>query len=201
MSWQAAAWVEALDYDRCKGIAYRVLMKLAHVAATDGSRAWRSKAAMSEELGVSQESIRRALRELESLRLIKRGDQQHVKHLPGNRRPVVYNLAMASTQPEIFDLDEVDFAPRPGGNELSTSGGNDLSTGGTKSGSRGHKTENHPSIEEIEISSTQIDPSTREVVYDEPRCSKGHPAVGTTGGGLLVCREGDYCAAPLAVMA
>ncbi|HWL59303.1 MAG TPA: helix-turn-helix domain-containing protein [Microbacteriaceae bacterium] len=181
MSVEAIKWVEGLEHDRCKGLAYRVLVKLAWVASVDGTRAWRSKAGMADELGVSQQSIRRALRELESLRLVKRGDQQHVRHLPGNRRPVVYNLQMPSTTPELFDRDEDD------------SGATELSTGGTKSASRGYKTGNYPSIEEIELSSTQGDPGTG--ARDGARCILGHRLGVAVGDAPPMCGQGHTATA------
>lgn len=75
-------------------LEYRLLLKLANVAAQDGSRAWRNMHEVAAELGVSLRSIRRAIKALEDERLIMRGDQHYVDHIRGDRRPVVYDLNM-----------------------------------------------------------------------------------------------------------
>lgn len=92
MSWQACDWMDGLDYDVCGPLATRVLLKLANAAAPDGTRAFRSKAEMAKELGVSQRSIQRALKELEYAALIHPGDQEFVHHIRADRRPIVYDL-------------------------------------------------------------------------------------------------------------
>lgn len=75
-------------------LEYRLLLKLANVAAQDGSRAWRNMHEVAVELGVSLRSVRRALKALEDQRLIIRGEQHYVDHIRGDRRPVVYDLNM-----------------------------------------------------------------------------------------------------------
>lgn len=105
MSWQAMAWADGLPYDATTPIAYRVLLKLANVAADDGTRAWRSKKDMADELDVSERTIQRALKELRGSVLIQPGDQRHVTHIPANRRPTVFDLRMPRPAPRasLFD--------------------------------------------------------------------------------------------------
>lgn len=92
MSWQASTWADSLPYDLVGHLAYRVLVKLANVSNDKGTIAFRSKSEMAEELGVSQRSIQRALRELESAALIKPGDQSYVRHIRADKRPTVFEL-------------------------------------------------------------------------------------------------------------
>jgi len=73
-------------------LEYRVLLKLANVAAQDGTRAWRNMHEVAVELGVSLRSVQRAIKTLETERLITRGEQRHVDHMRGDRRPIVYDL-------------------------------------------------------------------------------------------------------------
>jgi hypothetical protein len=105
VSWQAADWLDRLPYESAKPLATRVLLKLANVAAQDGTRAWRSNWEMADELGVDRRSIQRALRELQDADLIRPGDQRAVGHIPPNRRPTVYDLNFGwhrmYAQPEI----------------------------------------------------------------------------------------------------
>ncbi|ONI63917.1 hypothetical protein ALI44B_04635 [Leifsonia sp. ALI-44-B] len=137
MSWQATDWADQLPYDVVKPLATRVLFKLANVAAQDGTRAWRSKYEMAEELGVHQKSIGRALRELQDAHLIRLGDQRAVAHIRADRRPTVYDMEFGwhrmFAQPEIplpqDEEDEPEEAAPDGGTELSTG-----SHGGTHGG-------------------------------------------------------------------
>jgi hypothetical protein len=124
VSWQACDWADSLPYDSCKPIPFRVLVKLANVAAQDGTRAWRNKHEVAAELGVHVKSVQTALRELEAGHLIFKGDQRAVEHIPGNRRPTVYDLNFGYSrefaQPEIpFDVDPESHTKVEGA-ELST---------------------------------------------------------------------------------
>lgn len=92
MSWQACAWADSLDCDTVDGIEFRVLVKLANVSNETGTIAYRSKADMAKELGRSQRTIQRALKNLELAALIKAGDQSPVQHIRADRRPTVYEL-------------------------------------------------------------------------------------------------------------
>lgn len=86
------AWALDLPYSITGPLAYRVLVKLADVAAADGSRAWRSKQELADELQVHPRSIQRAFRELEDAGLVEHGDQRHVEHLRADKRCTVYDL-------------------------------------------------------------------------------------------------------------
>lgn len=92
MSWQASSWADSLPYDVVGHLAYRVLNKLANVANVEGTIAFRDKAGIAEELGVSQRSVQRAYRELEAAALIHPGDQSYVRHIRADKRPTVYEL-------------------------------------------------------------------------------------------------------------
>jgi hypothetical protein len=94
MSWQAMDAIDQLPYDVCGPLAFRVLTKLANVAAQDGTRAYRLAWEIASELGVSERSIRRATAELEGANLIRKGDQRVVSHWQGNRRPTVWDVVM-----------------------------------------------------------------------------------------------------------
>jgi hypothetical protein len=124
MSWQAADWMDSLPYDVMKPLAARVLLKLANVAAQDGTRAYRGTWEMADELGVDRRSIQRAYRELERAQLIQVGDQRAVAHIRADRRPTVYDLNFrwhtTYAQPELpLPEDESDDAA-DGATELST---------------------------------------------------------------------------------
>jgi DNA-binding transcriptional MocR family regulator len=107
MSWQAMVAVDDLPYDTCKPLAYRVLVKLANVAAADGTRAWRFNPEVAKELGVSVRSIERAYAELRDAHLIRKGDQRAVSHWRGDRRPTVYDINMHPLD-SLVPLDEDD---------------------------------------------------------------------------------------------
>lgn len=98
MSDRAMAWALDLPHGVVDALAYRVLLKLADVAATDGSRAWRSKLELAEELQVHPRSVQRAFRSLEDAGLIEPGDQRHVDHIRADKRPTVYTLQTPEAQ-------------------------------------------------------------------------------------------------------
>lgn len=117
MSYQATGAVDALPYDVCGPMAFRVLVKLANVADTDGTRAFRHVGAMAKELGVSKRSVQRALQELLDKGLLTLGDKRFTAHLPADKRPVVYDVCMtwvttwgapelAGWDPDLADDDE-----------------------------------------------------------------------------------------------
>jgi|GEM_PF-5468255 len=115
MSWQAMDAIDQLPYDVCRPLAYRVLVKLANVAAQDGTRAWRLYGEVASELGVNVRSIYRALDELDQANLIRRGDQKVLSHWRGGHRPVVWDIVMhhpMSAQMPLPD-DEDDAETRP----------------------------------------------------------------------------------------
>lgn len=120
MSWQATAWADSLPYDTLQSyLAYRVLIKLCNNADEHGKTTWRSKKELSVELGVSERSVQRAMRELEQALLIIPGDQEYVRHIRADRRPKVYDMNLqyreATYTPEL-PLE----APKHGETGLST---------------------------------------------------------------------------------
>lgn len=134
MSWQAAAWVDSLPYDipltmtqSVGHLPMRVLFKLANVADAEGKRAFRSKAVMADELGVTARSVQRALNDLQAAQLIRPGNQLFVAHLRADKRPTVYDLnfryRQEFAQPELPAWDgetEISTPPTSGETEIST---------------------------------------------------------------------------------
>jgi hypothetical protein len=94
VSLEAVAWVKNLPYDACDLGPYRVLLILAEHANSEGKRAWRSKSKIATTLEVSERSVQRWYKALIEARLILPGDQGFVAHIPANRRPVVYDIAL-----------------------------------------------------------------------------------------------------------
>ena len=135
MSWQANAWANGLPYDVCKALAYRVLTKLTDVADERGQRAWRSKSQLADELGVSQRSIQRAIKELENDRLIIRGDQRYVQHLRADKRPTVYDCNLRHS-----GVTTAAIALWSGETTAVASGETELSTGETTAVASGETT-------------------------------------------------------------
>lgn len=181
MSWQAMDAIDRIPYDACKPLEFRVLTKLANVAAQDGTRAFRSISEMSNELGVSHRSIQRALKALEGDRIIIRGEQRHLAHLRADKRPTVYDINM----PKCLDWEgyHADVTPSLDG---VTSGVTELSTDphGVTSGVTTavvHK-------ELIELTTKRSLSNHRADVT--PLCTKGHPIEVVSGSGIGYCAFG-----------
>lgn len=119
MSWQATNW--ALREAPVGGdtTARLILVALADRARPDGSAAWPSVRTLTRELHVSERTIRRKLSLMESGGVIRRGDQdlslrdEHGQLIPGQYRPVVWDLCMG------VDFEQVSEAPEPGGANLA----------------------------------------------------------------------------------
>lgn len=94
VSLQAQLWAASLPLDACGLAEFRVLDKLADHAHGNGRNAFRNVESMAAELQCSKRTVQRALRSLQVLGLIRIGDQHLVNHLPANRRPIVYDLAL-----------------------------------------------------------------------------------------------------------
>lgn len=75
------------------------LAGLANHADTRGRGAYPSLAKLAAYTCKSERSVRRDLRQLEELKLIRPGDPAKVAHLPPDRRPEVYDLAVERTVP------------------------------------------------------------------------------------------------------
>ncbi|TFB88625.1 hypothetical protein [Cryobacterium luteum] len=109
--------MDSLAYDVAKPLAIRMLLKLANVAAQDGTAAYRNSWEVATELGVDRRSIMRALRELETAELIHKGDQRILAHIRADRRPTVYDLnfgyAREFGQPELPLPEDGEDVPNP----------------------------------------------------------------------------------------
>lgn len=129
MSVEAIAWVlnEAPDVPpQLVG----TLVGLANHASPDGRNAYPSQARLAKYTRKSERQVRRDLSDLAARGLIRRGNQRIVEHLPIDRRPVVYNLAMdldggtstsarSSTSPRTSVSERGDVDDRNGGTSTS----------------------------------------------------------------------------------
>lgn len=70
------------------------LMGLANHADMDGSACYPSLDTLARYTGKTTRQVRRDLRLLEVAGAIRLGDQSRARHLRGDRRPTVYDLAM-----------------------------------------------------------------------------------------------------------
>lgn len=75
------------------------LAGLANHADTKGRGAYPSLAKLAAYACKAERSVRRDLRQLQELGLIRPGDPNRTLHLPSDRRPEVYDLAMELTVP------------------------------------------------------------------------------------------------------
>ena len=75
-----------------------ILVAMAERAADDGTTTYQAVATIARKARVSVRTCQSRLRALEEAGIITRGDQSHTDHLPGNRRPVVYDLAVHKTR-------------------------------------------------------------------------------------------------------
>lgn len=93
MSVEAISWVlnEAPDVP---AQLVSTLIGIANHATPDGRNAYPSQARLATYTRKSERQVRRDLGELAKRGLIRRGNQRIVEHLPQDRRPVVYDLAM-----------------------------------------------------------------------------------------------------------
>ncbi|HEY0700422.1 MAG TPA: helix-turn-helix domain-containing protein [Micromonospora sp.] len=90
-----------------------MLIGLANHAHANGRAAYPSQERLAHYARKSSRSVRTDLATLERLGIIRRGDQRHVAHLPTDRRPVVWDLALERRQTLPVALDP--FAePQPG---------------------------------------------------------------------------------------
>lgn len=126
MSLEAMLW--ALDADVPDPMSRVILINLANYAGEHGRGAWPSQATLERRASCSERSVRRKLLELEAAGLIRRGDQRMVAHLPGNRRPVVWDLNVAgeawgdSLSPQETAPEAVDNPPETGDNPVDDAG-------------------------------------------------------------------------------
>lgn len=99
MSWQCTSW--ALREAPCPTATSRlVLIALADRCGPDGRSAWPTIRTLMAEAHTSEASVRRALRDLERLGTIRRGDQslaardEHGRRIAAAGLPVVWECCM-----------------------------------------------------------------------------------------------------------
>ena len=76
------------------------LVGLAYHADAEGRGAYPSLARLAAYTCKAERSVRRDLRQLQDLKLIRPGDPARVAHIPADRRPEVYDLAIEWTVPK-----------------------------------------------------------------------------------------------------
>lgn len=95
MSLQAMNWVlYEIDPAELEQSEFRIMLVIADHADTEGAGVWLGAGKIAALSRLSVRQVRYALRHLQDKGLIRRGDQRLVKHLPANKRPVVYDLVM-----------------------------------------------------------------------------------------------------------
>lgn len=95
MSLRALTWtIYDVGKDLTDASAYRTLLILADHCDDDGCGAYPSAATIAEKTGMSMRTVRAKLKDLEEAGYITPGDQRIAAHLPANRRPKVWDLAM-----------------------------------------------------------------------------------------------------------
>lgn len=112
MSHQASTWVLE-DCPNLKPHLVAVMLSLANHADHNGKNAYPSQETLAWYTRKGDRAIRDDLDALEADGLIRRGDQRVVLHLPADKRPVVYDLAMAPTDPRREPRPERRLAGRP----------------------------------------------------------------------------------------
>lgn len=129
MSIEAVAWAlrDAEDVPpHCVG----VLIGLANHASADGRGAYPSQRLLARYARKSIRQVRDDLRRLEEIGLIRPGNQRLVEHLPADRRPQVWDIALDRNERA-----EAHFRPSgngrkptaaPGGSPLPVAGGSPL---------------------------------------------------------------------------
>lgn len=97
MSVQAITWA----LDRAPDVPphlVSLLIGLANHASDDGTGSYPGQNTLARYTRKDARAVRRDLQSLEELGLIRRGDQRRALHLPADRRPVVWDLAMDLTR-------------------------------------------------------------------------------------------------------
>lgn len=115
MSLEAYIWTATLPLSACSATPYRVLLMLADRADPLGYCAYPSVRNMAETLECSTRTVQRALRELEDVGLIRKGDQRPVQHYRPDKRPVVYDvLTTALVMTELRAAEALERAEKAG---------------------------------------------------------------------------------------
>ncbi|ADL48495.1 helix-turn-helix domain-containing protein [Micromonospora aurantiaca (nom. illeg.)] len=108
MSIEAVSWA-LNDAPEVPPTALVTLIGLANHAHPDGRAAWPSQTRLAHYGRKGVRAVQRDLAELERRGLIRRGNQRHVQHMPADRRPVVWDLAVErrrETPAELSNLAE-----------------------------------------------------------------------------------------------
>lgn len=136
MSLDAMKWVLYEIKVPVPGGQLKTLLALADYADPDGRDVFPSVRTLASRLHVSERSVQRHLRALESSGLIRRGAQERVAYMPADARPVVYDLAMTATR---GDRSDPHALAERGDNPGTESGGGvtTLADGGDNSGGFG----------------------------------------------------------------
>ncbi|MGW1998436.1 helix-turn-helix domain-containing protein [Embleya sp. NPDC001921] len=98
MSTEALKWVIELS-PPFPAHLFGTLAGLAYHADKKGRHAFPSEPRLAAYACKTERSIRRDLRELEKLALIRPGDPSMVAHIPADRRPAIYDLAVEQVVP------------------------------------------------------------------------------------------------------
>lgn len=115
MSAQAVGWALDARLTGPMSAEHRlVLVALADYATPTGHGAWPAVATLAERLGVSTRAVRRSLQALTAGGWITKGDQRQTAHLRGDRRPVVWDLAVKGRQTRLEDDGELGAEPYRG---------------------------------------------------------------------------------------
>lgn len=167
------------------------MIGLANHADENGKGAHPSQPTLAWYTRKSLDSAQRDVDQLEELGLIRRGDQRRVLHLPPDKRPVVYDLAMErrrGPRPErgragrprkeqLTDTPEIGGAWTPPGFSDEESGGHGCEIGGAPVRNRGG----------VDAPRTVLEPSLNQtplVVATDRRARPPRPR-GGDGGDLL----------------
>jgi len=71
-----------------------ILVAMAERCNDDGTCSYQSVKTIASKARISPRTVHREFKNLEAMGVIRRGDQAAAEHLPVNRRPVVYDLAV-----------------------------------------------------------------------------------------------------------
>lgn len=119
MSWQATSWALRKAPVGGNTTARLILVSLADRAGVDGRNTWPSVRTLTDELHISDSTVRRQLTWLEERGIISRGNQSmaarnaHGKVIPPQFRPVVWNLSMGVPAEQVEETEESLLEVRP----------------------------------------------------------------------------------------
>lgn len=110
MSWKVGSW--ALNEAPVEQpVQVLILVALSERCNDDGTVAYPSVKTIASKTRVSVRTVHRELKNLEGMGVIRRGDQKHTDHLPPNRRPVVYDLAVEMRRGDNMSYQDSEVTP------------------------------------------------------------------------------------------